>query len=299
MDEAPIDFFARRTGEILTEEVYGEKWLRWTYGNPLGRLSLWALVKRGWFSRWYGWRMNAPASRERVNPFIETYGVNEDEFLYAADSYGSFNEFFYRRLKPGARPIEGDEEVVTFPADGRHLGFTDVSSLEGVFVKGQRFDLPRLFGSREAAAPYEKGDLVLSRLCPVDYHRYHFPASGHATSPLLLNGCLLSVNPIALRQNLSIFWENKRNLSYLETKRYGRIASFEVGATCVGSMNYSGDFPRQVSKGEEKGWFAFGGSSVLTFFEPGRVRLAEDLLLQSSQQRELYALMGEEMGRAL
>ena len=113
---------------------------------------------------------------------------------------------------------------------------------------------------------------------------------------MLLNGCLLSVNPIALRQNLSIFWENKRNLSYLETKRYGRIASFEVGATCVGSMNYSEDFPRQVSKGEEKGWFAFGGSSVLTFFEPGRVRLAEDLLLQSSQQRELYALMGEEMG---
>lgn len=297
MDEVPIEYYDRRSGEILTERVYGEKWLRWTYGNPLGRLSLWVMVKRGWFSRWYGWRMSAPSSRERVTPFIETYGVKVDDFLDAPDSYGSFNEFFYRRLKPEARPIEAGEDVVTFPADGRHLGFADVSSLDAVFVKGQRFDLPRLFGSREAAAPYEKGALVLSRLCPVDYHRYHFPAAGRASPPLLLNGCLLSVNPIALRQNLSIFWENKRNLSYLDTERFGRIASFEVGATCVGSMAYSGDFPRQVSKGEEKGWFAFGGSSVLTLFEPGRVRLSEDLLAQSSQQRELYALMGEEMGR--
>ena len=104
------------------------------------------------------------------------------------------------------------------------------------------------------------------------------------------------MNPIALRRDLSIFWQNKRNLSYIETDGFGRIASFEVGATCVGSMTYDQSLPRIVQKGEEKGFFSFGGSSVITLFEPNRILLAADLLEHSANNRELYARMGETMG---
>ncbi len=299
MNEDPIEYFDRHSRRKLFEQVYGEKWLRRIYGNPLGRLVLWLAVKRSWFSRWYGYRMSKPKSRSLIPGFISKYGLDVSEFAEEADSFRSFNDFFIRRLKPSARPISQAADIAIFPADGRHMGFSDLSRLEGVFVKGQNFDLKSLFGSVEAAAPFEHGTLIISRLCPVDYHRFHYPCSGEATPPSLINGGLSSVNPIALRRDISIFWQNKRNLSFIETKGFGRIASFEVGATCVGSMTYGQSQSGYVEKGEEKGFFSFGGSSVITLFEPNRIRLEEDLLEHSACNRELYARMGEPMGKRL
>ncbi len=296
MSEDPIEYFDRHSKQKLIEQVYGEKWLHRIYGSPLGRLILWLAVKRSWFSRWYGYRMSKPKSRQLISGFISKYGLDVSEFAEDADSFPSFNDFFVRRLKPSARPIFQADDVAIFPADGRHMGFQDLSDLEGVFVKGQSFDLNSLFGSAEAAAPFEQGALIISRLCPVDYHRFHYPSAGKASAPTLINGGLSSVNPIALRRDLSIFWQNKRNLSYIETDGFGRIASFEVGATCVGSMTYGQSLPGFVEKGDEKGFFSFGGSSVLTLFEPNRILLAEDLLEHSTHNRELYARMGEPMG---
>src|ERR1051325_2576744 len=144
MASEPIQYFNRYSGRLETEDVYGDQFLRWAYGNPLGRLSLHALVKRAAFSRWYGRRMDAPSSRAKVAPFISTYHVRADEFADAPDSYRTFNQFFYRKLKAGARPIDSDPTAAVFPADGRHLGFTDVSQLEGIFVKGAVFDVRKL-----------------------------------------------------------------------------------------------------------------------------------------------------------
>ena len=296
MSEDPIEYFDRHSKQKLIEQVYGEKWLNRIYGNPIGRLVLWLAVKRSWFSRWYGYRMSKPKSRRLISGFISKYGLDVSEFAEEEDSFHSFNDFFVRRLNPSARPISQADDVAIFPADGRHMGFQDLSDLEGVFVKGQSFDLKSLFGSEEAAAPFEQGSLIISRLCPMDYHRFHYPSAGKASAPTLINGGLSSVNPIALRRDLSIFWQNKRNLSYIETDGFGRIASFEVGATCVGSMTYGQSLPGFVEKGDEKGFFSFGGSSVLTLFEPNRILLAEDLLEHSAHNRELYARMGEPMG---
>ncbi|SVD65475.1 uncharacterized protein METZ01_LOCUS418329, partial [marine metagenome] len=209
VEKAPIEYFDRYSGEIRREKIYGERWLRWVYGNPLGRLTLWLFFRRGFFSSWYGRRMASPESRSRIEPFIREYGINSEEFADEVSSYSSFNDFFVRRLKPSARPIDEDEKTAVFPADGRHLGFADISARDAIFAKGQSFTLPRLFGSSEASAPYEKGTLVISRLCPLDYHRFHFPVSGKVSSPNLINGCLQSVNPIALRKNLAILWGNK------------------------------------------------------------------------------------------
>jgi len=137
---------------------------------------------------------------------------------------------------------------------------------------------------------------VLSRLCPVDYHRFHFPANGTPGTPRLINGSLWSVNPIALRRNLAYLWENKRMVTILETPRFGRVVLMEIGATNVGSINQTYSPGQPVQRGDEKGFFAFGGSATATIFEPGRVKLAEDLVEQTSLGRELYARMGTKMG---
>lgn len=293
-----INFFNRYTGRVEQEQVYGAAWMRWTYCNPFGRLALEALVKRPIFSHWYGWRMNRPVSRRKVWPFIRTYGLDVEEFADPPESFRSFNKFFYRRLKPEARPVDPDPGAVVLPADGRHLGFPDASQIESVFVKGQRFDLARLLADAELAKRYERGTVVLSRLCPVDYHRFHFPLAGHTSETIRLNGLLYSVNPIALRRNLRYLWENRRTLTMLKTERFGTVLLLEIGATNVGSIVQTFQPGARVAKGDEKGFFRFGGSSTLLLFEPGRVQLANDLVENSLLSRELYARVGDRLGIA-
>ena len=294
----PIRYFNRHTGAIETEQVYGEGFLRWAYGNPLGALALAALVKRPMFSRWYGRRMSSAASAARIAPFIARYGLDPAEFADPPESFASFNEFFYRKLKPAARPIDGDDASAVFPADGRHLGFERASAISGVFVKGQRFDLPTLLGDAALAARYADGALVLSRLCPVDYHRFHFPVAGTPGATRMINGPLFSVSPLALRQRLSYLWTNKRSVTRLETRRFGTVLLLEIGATCVGTIAQTYRPGSPVAKGEEKGYFAFGGSSTLTLFEPGAIRLEADLLNHSAAHTELYARIGSRIGGA-
>ncbi len=291
-----INFFNRYTQRIERELVYGAAWMRWTYCNPFGRIALKALIKRPLFSRWYGWRMNRPISRRKVLPFIRNFRLDVNEFADRPESFRTFNEFFYRRLKPGARPIDPDPAAVVFPADGRHLGFPEVSKIENVFVKGQRFDLARLLADAELATRYARGAMVLSRLCPVDYHRFHFPLAGRASQTEMLNGALYSVNPIALRRNLAYLWENRRTLTMLTTENFGTVLVLEIGATNVGSIVQTYRPGAMVAKGDEKGYFRFGGSSTLLLFEPGRVRLADDLLENSRNQIELYARVGDHLG---
>ncbi|MEI7908488.1 MAG: phosphatidylserine decarboxylase [Verrucomicrobiota bacterium] len=295
----PIRYFNRHTGTIETEQVYGEGFLRWAYGNPLGALALAALIKRPLFSRWYGRRMNRPQSASRIAPFIARYGLDPAEFADPPESFANFNEFFYRKLKPAARPIDGDDASAVFPADGRHLGFARASAISGVFVKGQCFDLASLLGDAALAARYADGPLVLSRLCPVDYHRYHFPVAGTPGPTRSIGGPLFSVSPLALRQHLSYLWTNKRTLTRLESPRFGTVLLLEIGATCVGSIAQTFIAGSPVAKGAEKGFFAFGGSSTMTLFEPGAIRLDDDLRGHSAAQTELYARVGSRMGLAV
>ncbi len=298
MASQPIQFFNRYTGQIETEQVYGDSFLQWAYGNPLGKMSLHGLVKRSAFSNWYGRRMDQSSSRKKVKPFIEAFRLNTSEFADAPERFRTFNEFFYRKLNPAARPIFSGNDAAVFPADGRHLGFHDISKATGIFVKGQVFDVKKLIQNEELAAKYLNGSMIISRLCPVDYHRFHFPMRGQASDIRLIPGPLFSVNPIALRQNIHIFTENKRAYCKINSPEFGDVLMFEIGATCVGSFAYT-YLPGEVEKGQEKGFFKFGGSSTILLFQHGKIRLDDDLLQNSAEQRELYAQMGDHVGLSI
>jgi phosphatidylserine decarboxylase len=305
MSAEPIRYFHRAKKAIETEQVYGEGWLRWTYGNPVGRLGLWLLVRRAVFSQVYGWRMNRRFSAQKILPFISKYNVDVDEFAKRPFAYKTFNDFFYRALKPGARPIAPGENIAVLPADGRHLAFQDVTAADAFYAKGQKFDLAAFLDEshlpereRTLTRHFERGSLLISRLCPVDYHRFHFPVAGLPSEPGLLNGFLYSVSPVALRRNLGYLWENKRMITLVDSPVFGRVAVCEIGATMVGSILQTFSTGRAAEKGDEKGLFRFGGSCVVTIFQRGQLRFDSDLLEQSAQQREVYARMGERMGEA-
>lgn len=294
----PVQYIDRATGERRTEAIYGEGFLRFTYGNPLGRLALHALVKRSLFSRWFGWRMSRPASRARIAPFIRDYGLDPAEFADQADSFKSFNEFFYRRLRPGARPIHPSHSCAVLPADGRHLAFADASHAAGCYVKGRTLDLPALLADTDLGDHFARGPVVFSRLCPVDYHRFHFPVDGTASAPREVGGPLFSVNPVALAHDISYLWRNKRWITVIDSKYFGKVAMVEVGATCVGATRYTFKPGAFFAKGDEKGCFEFGGSFVATLFEPGAITLDADLLANTAAGLETYARMGERLGEA-
>ncbi len=294
-----IRFWNPTTSRLEKELVYGEKWLRFSYENCLGKIGLWAMVKRTWFSKWYGKRMSQPWSQSKIKPFIEKYKLDQEEFLDAPSSFRSFNEFFYRKLTTKARPINEEESYAVFPADGRHLVIPNLSKVRHIYAKGQSFDLEKLFQSNELARHYKEGSMLISRLCPVDYHRFHFALSGKLGKTNRINGNLLSVSPIALRKRLSIFWENKRYLSLLEHTSIGEVAQILVGATCVGSVHLTASEDTSVQKGQEYGYFSFGGSCVITIFPPHSVAFDRHLLEWSEKGVETYGQMGERMAKIL
>ena len=293
--DSAIEFYNRTSGAVETEKVFGGGVLRWAYETGIGRILVEGVFKRPFFSGLYGWWAKWPSTKKTVVKFIDDFDLDPNDFQDDVESFECFNDFFVRKLKPEVRPIDPASGTVVFPADGRHLGFQDLSEVGRIYAKGQAFSLAELFDDAELASRFRSGSAVISRLCPVDYHRFHFPAAGMCSEPKLINGVLYSVNPIALRRNIGILAENKRVLTKLETETAGTILILEVGATNVGSIIQT-SAAGPVGKGDEKGYFEFGGSMTITFFEPGRVRLDADIVGNTNAGRELYARMGDRVG---
>ncbi len=284
---------------MVEENVPGEGWLRWLYSSSIsGQVALHVLVKRALFTWWYGRKMDHPRSVHRVLPFIVDHDLDVDEFAKSAMAYKTFNEFFYRKLKDSARPIHPDAASAILPADGRHLVFPNVDDADGFYVKGDRFELDELLGGELVAKQFAGGAMVISRLAPVDYHRFHFPCTGTPGRASEIKGPLFSVNPIALRRNVRYLVQNKRMVTLHDTARFGTVAMIEVGATCVGGIRQTYVPGAPIKKGEEKGLFRFGGSCVITLFQRDRIVFDADLREQSINFVETYAKMGERLGVA-
>ena len=293
-ENLPIKYVDRQTGEIKIEKVAGEKWLVWLYTNPVGELSLHSLVKRKFVSSYYGEMMDSPKSIDKIEPFVEEFDI--DLSIAQKQEFSSFNDFFVRKLKKEARTIIRDSNVVVSPADGKILAYADINNQDFI-VKGYKFDVKEFLEDAALAEKYKNGSLIIARLCPTDYHRYHFPISGKVSSAIEIDGDYYSVNPIAVKKIIEVFCINKREYITISTREFGDVIMAEVGATMVGSIiqTYKSDI---AVKGEEKGYFKFGGSSVLLLFEKGKIRIDDDLLINTQNNLETEVKMGERIANS-
>jgi phosphatidylserine decarboxylase len=288
----PIHYYERECGLIKTEKVAGEEYLVWLYHNPIGEATLWALAKRKLVSSIYGNMMDRISSVKKIEPFIEDFDI--DMSIAQKQEFNNFNDFFTRKLKPDARPVNPGSNIVVSPADGKILAYTDISSSDFI-IKGYRFDVSSFLDNPDLAQRYDDGSLLIIRLAPVDYHRFHFPVSGKLSPNEKIEGDYYSVNPIALRKKAEIFCLNKREYTVLSNPLFGDVIMAEVGATMVGSIEqtFGGSY---ADKGEEKGYFRFGGSTVVLLFEKSKIRIDEDLLINTSRGYETSVKMGERIG---
>lgn len=208
------------------------------------------------------------------------------EVLLPIEKFNSFNEFFYRQLKAGARPCSApnNPRIIVSPADSRSVVFNSMDSATKIWVKGREFNVARLLGNAypEDAQRYVGGALGIFRLAPQDYHRFHIPVDGIMGKPKLIDGEYYTVNPMAIRSALDVYGENVRVCVPIDSVAHGRVMVICVGAMMVGSTVITRKEGEKVSRAEELGYFKFGGSTLLLLFEPGAMRFDDDLIDNST-----------------
>lgn len=296
MQHQPIIVVDRDSGETFEEAVLGEKWIRWAYQSASARPIEKLLFRSSLISRLMGAWFDSRLSRPKIRKVIDELSIDMDEAAAATDSFACFNDFFIRHLKSEVRPFSEDPRDVVSPADGRVLVFPKLTEDVFVPVKGHPMSVRSMLPG--IADRFIGGALAIVRLCPADYHRYHFPADGRITDARDINGALHSVNPIALGAGPDVFGENKRSWTLIETDTIGSYCFVEVGAFGVGAIvNTCTSGP--VQKMQEKGYFKFGGSTVVVVFEPGKVLFSEDLVENSAKGRETLVKLGQPLATAI
>lgn len=285
-----LNVYDRRSGKVFEEKIFGESGMRFLYQNALGKLLESSFLSKAWFSRLYGSYQSSKKSASAIPDFIERFHIPMEE--YEKGPFGSFNEFFIRQLRDGARPFEMEKNRFAAPAEGRYLVFDRVDEQTPLPVKGATLNGMALLGSAPEMKAFHGGPGFIARLCPVDYHRFHFPDAGRIVSRRRIHGPLHSVNPIALAIRGDLLFQNEREITVLETENFGKIAYVEVGAICVGRIIQSHTAPT-FNRGDEKGYFLFGGSTVIVIGEPGRFEFDSDLLERSASGMETLVRLGE------
>lgn len=297
-----IQYFNRSTNKVETEKVYGDYFVKLLYESNSGRM-LAPIFASKILSKIYGTIQSSMLTQVKVPKFVENFNIDMSEYKKGSVevdnqnlSYKSFNEFFIREFKSGKRKFIQDPLQMPAPCEARYFGYEAIDENVAVPVKGKYLKADALLGDIDKAAPFIGGPLVIARLCPVDYHRYHYPDSGKTIDAYPIHGEFHSVNPVALKNKPDIFIENERRVAILDTINFGKIAYIEVGAAMVGKIIQSHDESKSFRRGQEKGYFLFGGSTVIILGEKGRWAPSKDMIENTLNGMETYIKLGDEIG---
>lgn len=292
-----IEVVDRRSGEAFVEKVYGDDAMKVFYGSAAGAAFTSRFLTNRFLSNLYGAYNDSGASKHKIEEFVSHLGIDVAEAEKDLASYASFNEFFARKLKPEARPITTDKDAVASPGDGRLMLFPAIDDGTVSHLKWAPIPLVTLFQENHSLVErFRGGSCGVLRLCPSDYHRFHFPVAGRVGITRVVPGLLHSVSPYALEQKIPVYCLNKRTICEMESDSFGRVVLMEIGALFVGSIVQTYRAGANMAAGDEKGYFKFGGSTSIFFFEKGAVRWDEDLVRYCGEGRETYVRMGERLG---
>lgn len=310
----PVEYIDRMTGEKVTESVMGDGALRFAYETLAGR-TLWpVLFGSKLISAYMGRRYDSRSSRKDIAKLVAIPGCVAEEAEKPWTAYESFNEFFTRHLKPGARPVG---EGLVSPADGRLRLYLNADADRPFPLKGATKSLREVFAPGADASQtlfdFEKTfDIAVIRLAPVDYHRFHFPCDSVVLGEVkVIPGKYHSVNPIALLRYPDVYADNERQIVECNSK-YGHYWQVDVGAFGVGTIVQTfkdpviSEYGELISdeeredisfkKGDERGYFKFGGSTVILVMKAGAVKWDEDLVRNSAAGLETRVLCNERIG---
>ncbi|SPC62914.1 related to phosphatidylserine decarboxylase [Ustilago sp. UG-2017b] len=298
----------RLSGELMEEkmQVYVRLGIRLLYQGARSRMEG-ARVKKMLknMSVKQGVKFDSPASAREIPTFIAFHKLNTDEIRDPLDSFQTFNQFFYRKLKPEARPNEEGDNAsrLVSGADCRMMAFPTVSEATRIWIKGRDFSIARLLGDAakdvaDIEAYQTGGALAIFRLAPQDYHRFHCPADATVGKLTWMRGQYYTVNPMAVRSPIDVYGENIRVIVPFHSQQFGTFYAVCIGAMMVGSTVLTVKEAEEVKRGQEFGYFKFGGSTIVLVFERERVEWDQDVVDNSKAAIETLVKVGMGVGRA-
>lgn len=272
------------------EPVLDGGMLKFLYESFVGRLLLKILVSR-FVSKVCGALLSSRISKPLIKSFVKNNNI--DLSLFEADNFTCFNDCFCRKIKEGLRPFDMADSVLSSPCDA-FLSAYEIKDDTVLAVKQSEYTLSSLLKNDDLAAKYKNGVCLVFRLCVDHYHRYAYPANAKKSENVFIKGKLHTVRPIALKSR-PVFAENCREYTVLETENFGRILQMEVGAMLVGKIkNHHGE--SFVLKGQEKGMFLYGGSTIILLLENGKVKIPQCFFENTRGGLETPVIMGETIG---
>ncbi len=286
-----IYYYHREKQEVLKEVVLGDGFIKWAYQTMSGKLFNPLLYNFSFLSAILGKFFDSKLSKGRIAKVIAELDIDMSEV--EKQNFETFNDFFYRKLRKEVRPFNDDNHEICSPADGRVLVYPELAENTTIKVKGAESNIADLFAGD--FPEFEGGSVAVVRLCPADYHRFHFPCSGVITQTKKIKGQFHSVNPVALESVENVFVRNKREYSIIENPVFGKVGYLEVGAFGVAGIEQTWS-DKNVQKMDEKGYFKFGGSTVVLVFEKNKIEFTKDLLENSAKGMEVLLKVGTPLG---
>lgn len=278
-----------RQGQELKVNQSQNRLLKLLYSHFLGRCAL-KVLTLPFITHIGGLYMNSRLSKRQIQPFIQNYHIDMSQ--YEKQDYRCYNDFFTRQIKKEARPICHDHYALIAPADSK-LTYYRIGEDTKLWIKDTMYSLSDLLGNHELAQQYDGGTCLVFRLSVDDYHRYCFIDDGSKEEDVYIKGVFHTVNPIA-NDYYPIYRQNSRSYSLLHTLHFDDVIYMEVGAMMVGKIvNHSLD---SFCRGDEKGYFEFGGSTIVVLLKKDIVEIDEDIVSHSLQHDETRVLMGEKIG---
>lgn len=270
------------------------KGLSFLYNNAAGRIILKPIIKGKFVSSLIGKFMDTKISKIMIKPFIKNHNINMDEFV--DKDYSCFNDFFIRNIKKALRPVSKNKNDFIAPCDSK-LTCYKISKNLTFNIKNSTYSVSSIINDNEKASFFENGYALVFRLSPEDYHHYVFCDDGIIINNYKIKGKFHSVNPIAY-DKFKIFKENQRECTLIKTKNFGTIMYVEVGALLVGKIKNI-NTSKKHKKGEEKGYFMYGGSTVVVLVSKDKIKIDKEILNNSKNGYETYVKCGEKIGEKL
>ncbi len=279
-----------RQGNIIPSDGSQQKMLDILYGSAAGNIALKGLTAP-FVSKAAGAFCSSILSAKLIPSFIKSSGIDMTE--YEPGRYRSYNDFFTRKIKPSARPIDMEPSHFISPCDSK-LTIYRIDENSRFMIKGSEYSTASFLKCRKLAEKFSGGYFMIFRLEVTDYHRYIYIDSGHKSKNFHINGVYHTVNPTAL-EKADIYKENTREFTILHTDNFGSVIHAEVGAMMVGKITNHHQHHEFV-RGEEKGMFEFGGSTIVLMVKPDVILPDSDITENTNAGFETVVKMGEKIG---
>jgi phosphatidylserine decarboxylase len=285
-----VQIYDRATGTVYDEPQYGEKRLHFLYETMPGRILLGAIFARPWYSNLNATLNRTRRSARKIGPLVRQFNIDMNE--YPGQTYTSYDSFITRKIDPAKRPVAAGPNALIAVADSRLQAYP-ITADGRIPVKQGSSTIAELLRDPDLAVTYEDGVCLVFRLATPDYHRYCFVDDGQVIRGRTIDGMLHSVQPVSAKRYRPLS-ENCRQYSVIETLNLGMVVTVEVGALLVGRIhNYE---ITTCERGQEKGYFTLGGSTICLLLKSGTVKIDPDIIEYSRRHIETKVRLGEKIG---